>query len=184
MNNKKVYLYIKRIFIIILTFWFVIFFIPHCFRWCVVTILGYSHAHQMYLLDYEMNVSDIRDTLKYNRINLEICDLKGIRNSPNYPEDDFLGISFKFKCKNFQTITNKLVKAWISNKNHLRLTWNESSKWEILKEPMEINIANKNIIKLTFPKGSLNYNCNSGDAVRSIIINTNNMECLFSERKL
>jgi len=72
-----------------------------------------------------------------------------------------------------------LVNSWEKNKNYRGLRWNESSKWEIIKEPIKISVANKNIINLTFPKGSLSYfysRSNNKDKNWSIKINTNNME--------
>ena len=185
MNKKKVYLYSKRILIISFIFWFVIFFIPHCFRWCGETILDSSFAYQEYCWDYKMKESDILGTLARAEIapNLGIYNLKGMKGPPDFHGDDFLKISFTFRDKNIHTLTNKLVNAWKNNKKLWGFGWNESSKWDAIHETTDINVANKDIIKLTIPKGSLSYSYNNGCAVFGIIINTNNMECLFSETK-
>ena len=182
MNIKKVYLYTKRISIIIFTFWFVIFFIPHCFIWCGETIFNSMVLHEDYLRDYKMKKYEIRDILKLNKINLGVCNLRGTKEPPGFFGKNRLYVAFNFKNKNLQTITNELVNSWEKNKNYRGLRWNESSKWEIIKEPIKISVANKNIINLTFPKGSLTYfysRSNDKDKNWSIKINTNNMECVL-----
>ncbi len=150
-----------------------------------LSFMNFSFKWQKYCWDYKMKESDIIDTLARGKIapNLGIYNLKGMKGPPDFHGNDFLKISFSFRDKNIHTLTNKLVKAWKNNKRHWGFGWNESSKWNVIYETMDINIADKNIIKLTIPKGSLDYSYNNGSKVFGIIINTNNMVCLFSETK-
>ncbi|MCK5851870.1 hypothetical protein KAH27_02465 [bacterium] len=129
-----------------------------------------------------MKKYEMREILKFNKINLGVYNLRGTKEPSGFFGKNRLYVAFNFKNKDLQTITNVLVNSWKENKNYKGLRWNESSKWEIINEPIKISVANKNIINLTFPKGSLSYFYYRRDNKNrswSIKINTNNMECVL-----
>ena len=137
------------------------------------------------LQDYEMKKYEIREILKLNKINLGVYNLKGTKEPPGFFGKSRLYVAFNFKNKNLQTITYELVNSWKENKDYRGLRWNKSSKWEIIKKPI-ISVANKNIINLTFPKGSFSYFYYRRDNKNrswSIKINTNNMECVLFKQE-
>ncbi len=165
--NKIIALLIT-IFVIPLLIIILIFSFPY--------VVHYSYSVYEYLNKDGslMQQSETKDIIYRSINNLKIYDIKGVKGPSDFHGDRFIKITFYFKNKDIQSLTNKLVDSWSKNKKWRGLTWNKFSKWRISKKTIN---GNNNKIDLSLPKGSLIYN----SKWQWIGIDTNSFKCVYSE---
>ena len=121
-----------------------------------------------------MHIPEIKSVVNRNVIRPDVYNLKGVKGIADSHGDCYIKITFNFKSKDLQSLTNILVNSWKKNKNHRGLTWNKLSKWETLKKT---NKNNNKKINLFLSKGSLFFD----SKYQWIGIDTNSMKCVYHE---